>query len=133
MHRNAIKNELIVKAVRSSGKGGQHVNKVSTRIELYFQPATSNGLSAHEIDLIQQRLAHKISADGIIRLTCDQTRSQSRNKEIATEKLMTMLEDALKEMKPRKKTHIPESAKRRRLEEKARKAKIKSNRKNPDR
>lgn len=132
MNRKIILSEILIKAVRSSGKGGQHVNKVSTRIELYFQPGMSEGLSEPEKALIEQNLAAKISSDGILRITCDQSRSQARNKEIAIAKLMALLEDALREKKQRKKTRIPEGAKRRRLEEKAKRAKLKSERRNTE-
>lgn len=103
---------------RSSGKGGQHVNKVNTRVELLFDVFSSELLDEKEQGLVIQKLAAIISQDGILQITCQESRSQKRNKEIAIEKFYEKLEDALKVEKPRKKTRRPKALNEKRLKEK---------------
>ena len=111
---------------RSSGKGGQHVNKVNTRVELLFDVFDSELLNKEQQNLVVQKLAAIISQEGILQITCQESRSQKRNKEIAIEKFYEKLEDALKVEKPRKKTRKPKSLDRKRLKEKKIQAEKKS-------
>lgn len=103
---------------RSSGSGGQHVNKVSTRVELLFEVAASNVFSASDKSLILTRLKNRISKDGILRLACEESRSQARNKEIIFERFVTLIKDALRPIKKRKATKPSQSSVEKRLKKK---------------
>ncbi len=112
--------EYEIKAVRSGGAGGQHVNKVSTRVELYFNVSESAVLSLEQKDLIISKLSSKITEEGILRLTEDTSRSQHTNREAVVKKLHAVIEAALKRPKKRKPTKVPKSVKKKRLENKKR-------------
>ena len=103
--------EIEIKASRSSGKGGQNVNKVSTKIELVFDVNNSELLSDEEKSVVQQKLSNRISKEGKLILQSQESRSQLINKEIAIKKLYELLEAALKKEKPRKATK-PSKAKK---------------------
>lgn len=123
--------ELVFKAVRSSGPGGQHVNKTATKIELSFSIVASEAFTDTEKERIHEKLKSRISQDGILTLQCGETRSQHRNKAIVIERLVSLLKDALKVAKPRKKTKPSKSAIERRLRTKKGNALKKANRKPP--
>ena len=108
--------EIEIKASRSSGKGGQNVNKVSTKIELVFDVNNSELLNDEEKSLISQKLSNRISKEGKLILQSQESRSQLMNKEIAIEKLYGLLEAALKKEKPRKKTKPTKAKKEQRLQ-----------------
>lgn len=110
--------ELTFTASLSSGPGGQHVNKVSSRITLWFNVAGSPSLSEDQKALIAHRLANRIGKDGLLRVICQQSRSQAANRETAIERFVELLRAALKREKPRKKTRVSAAAKQRRLEDK---------------
>ena len=74
--------ELEFKAIRSSGSGGQHVNKVASKVELYFNIEESLVLSFEQKELLQSNLKNRLTKDSILILQCDETRSQHRNKEL---------------------------------------------------
>lgn len=118
MNFEYIKKELSYKAVRSSGAGGQNVNKVSTKIIITFQISKSEGLSIDEKDLFIQKYGNKISADGDFIISCSETRSQLKNKEIALNKLFNILQAAFKVKQKRIATKIPKGVIKRRLEDK---------------
>ena len=120
--------ELTFTAARSSGPGGQHVNKASTRVMLRFDVAKSPSLSEEQKALILARLATRISKEGILRVVSQQTRSQAANKELAVERFIELLQQALRKKPPRKKTAISTAAKQRRLDEKKRKSRLKKGR-----
>ncbi len=132
MDASVILSECLFKAVRSGGKGGQHVNKVSSRVELHFNPSESKGLTDSEKERLLVRLASKLSSEGVLRIVDDTSRSQYRNRILAGEKLISLLQESLKEKKKRKKTRIPAAANRKRLEDKAKRKQLKGNRKKPD-
>lgn len=113
-----LNKEVRFKSSRSSGAGGQHVNKVSTRVELLFEVAASSVLSESEKSLIQLRLKNRISNEGILKLACDETRSQAKNKEIVFERFVGLVEDALKPVKKRKATKPSKSSIEKRLKNK---------------
>ena len=118
MNFDTIKKEITYKAVRSSGAGGQNVNKVSTKVIISFSPINSLGLNDFEKELIQQKLNTKISVEGTILIASSQTRSQLKNKEIALNKLFELLQAALKVQEKRIATKIPKRVIKKRLEDK---------------
>jgi len=120
--------ELVFTASHSSGPGGQNVNKVSSRITLWFDVVNSPSLSPEQKELIMHRLATRIGKNGVLRVTSQQTRSQIENKELAVERFIELLRDALKQVPIRKKTRVSKGAKLRRLEEKKQRGLIKSER-----
>lgn len=110
--------EVVFKASRSSGSGGQNVNKVSTKVEVKFDINTSALFNEEQKELILSRLAHRVSADKSIRVICQESRSQLANKQMALRKLYLMLKNALKQDKPRKATKPKRAAVEKRLREK---------------
>ena len=99
--KEKILSEIIVRATRSSGKGGQHVNKVSTKIEIRFDIQNSIALSEEEKKTLLNKLKSKLSEEGILILTSQESRSQMRNKEAGREKLILLLEKYLVPVKKR--------------------------------
>ena len=89
---------------RSSGAGGQHVNKTETKVELRFNVDSSELLTDEEKLLIKQKLVHKINKDEILQIVTQKERSQVRNKKICIDKFYELVEKALKKPKKRKKT-----------------------------
>ena len=108
--------ELVFKAVRSSGKGGQHVNKVATKVELYFDVAGSSLLQDDQKKLLHEKLANRISKDGWLMIDAQESRSQISNKKIAIAKFDEMIAKAFEKKKIRLKSNPSPAAKARRLE-----------------
>lgn len=129
MNREIIKTEIQYKAVRSSGAGGQNVNKVATKIQLQFAPATSSGLTDDEKVTLAEKLTNRLTKEGFIIIECSNTRSQFKNKALCTQRLFMLLENALKKDKKRIATKIPKAVIKKRLEDKKRNAEKKQNRK----
>lgn len=119
MNFQDIIKELSFRTSRSSGAGGQNVNKVSSKVEVLLDVAASLGLSESEKAMVFEKIATKINAEGILGLTCQTSRSQLINKELAIEKLQDVLEKALTVDKIRKPTRIPAAIDRARRENKA--------------
>ena len=94
------------------------MNKVSTKVTLWFDVANSASLSQEHKELIISRLGSRVSKEGVLRVISQQTRSQAANREAAVERFVELLRVALKQEKDRKKTRVSAAAKRRRLEEK---------------
>jgi ribosome-associated protein len=128
---DALKSELTFKAVRSSGSGGQNVNKVATKVELYFHVTDSNVFNDKQKDKLIRVLKSRINKDGIFILSSSDSRSQFRNKTIVTNKFIELVKEALKEEKPRKKTSVPKTVKLKRLKQKKKASEKKANRKPP--
>jgi ribosome-associated protein len=120
--------ELRFRASRAGGPGGQHVNTSSTRVELEFDVAGSPSLSDAQRATIRERLANRIAADGVLRLSSRTSRSQLRNREDVTARLQRLLADALRQRKPRKRTKPSRAVKEARLQEKKRRAHVKKQR-----
>ena len=111
---NEIREDIRYISSRSSGSGGQHVNKVSTRVTLMFDLAASPHFTEAEKERIGQKLSSWITKSGIIQVSCDTSRSQHRNKELATARFFAALQAALKKEKPRKAATVPEFVKQKR-------------------
>lgn len=120
--------ELKFTASRSSGPGGQHVNKVSTRVTLHFDVLNSPSLSPYQKRRILKRLDNRINRWGVLKVSSQRARSQAVNREEAVKRFAGLLEEALRRSAPRKKTRIPARAKERRLEEKKRRGRLKRER-----
>lgn len=110
--------ELKFSASRSSGPGGQHVNKVSTKVSLRWDLNSSQILSLDQKKIIQVKLKDRISKEGVLILHADSSKSQYRNKNEAILKLDQLLKEAFKEDKKRKPTKPSKSAKEKRLKDK---------------
>ena len=132
MKKSTIENELIFTFTRSSGAGGQHVNKVSTRVELRFNISGSQGLTDPEKQLILNKLKNRINSDNELIVTSQASRSQLKNKESATERFFNLIESAAKPKKPRKATHPTRQSVAKRLERKQQKSELKQSRRKPD-
>jgi ribosome-associated protein len=130
--KEIIQNELQFKAVRSSGAGGQNVNKVSSKVILFFSVENSMGLNDEEKILIKEKLVSKLNNDLVLILSCDEDRSQFRNKEIVTKRFFETLKKALTKPKIRKATKTPKSAVEKRLKEKKSISETKNSRKKPE-
>lgn len=128
---NEILKEVSYKTSRSSGAGGQHVNKTESRVEVIFNIAASAFFFEDEKELLEKKLAHLLDKEGNIHITSQKNRSQHQNKEDAEKKLLDLLKKALKKPKKRKPTKIPKAAKEKRLKIKRIKSDIKQNRKKP--
>lgn len=132
MNAEVILSELNFKAIRSGGAGGQHVNKVASKMVLIFDVATSQGLNENEKLWLQNKLKTKISQENLLILTCDEDRSQFKNKKIIIKRFFEMLEKALVLPKVRKATKISKGANEKRIEEKKKAGEIKAGRKKLD-
>jgi len=132
MNKPSLLRELQFKAVRSSGAGGQHVNKVSTKIELFFDLETSEALSDIEKERISSKLSSRLTKGNVLLLQCDESRSQHKNKALVIKRFLETLENALIVPKKRRKTKPSKSAVEKRLKAKKKSAQKKANRTKPD-
>ncbi len=119
---------ITFRASRSSGPGGQNINKVNTRITLFFDVTNCENLSVVRKKRILSGLASRADKNGIIRIVSQKFRTQRKNREAAVERLQRLLAEALKIRPIRKKTAIPHSAQQRRLELKKKRSLIKQQR-----
>ena len=119
---DGLNKEVKYRTSRSSGAGGQHVNKVSTKVELIFDVNGSAVLSEEQKMIIHEKLKNRISNEGLLILHCDETRSQLKNKEIVYNRFVILIEDALKPIKKRKSTKPTKSSVEKRLFNKKKKS-----------
>ena len=130
-HKLSIsENEFLFTASGSSGPGGQNVNKVSTRVTLWFDVLCSKSLTEEQKTRISRKLSARINKKGWLRITAKEHRSQAANRNLAREKFYRLLHDALKQRPERKNTRVPKRSRRQRLENKkqrGRKKKLRSN------
>ncbi len=124
--------ELVFKASRSGGPGGQNVNKVNTRITLFFDVTGCEVFSEIQKRRILARLSTRANKDGVLRVVSQKFRTQKANRRTAVERLQELLKGALKTKPVRKKTKVPERARLRRLEEKKRRSLLKRQRAEKD-
>ncbi len=129
---DAILQELTFKAIRSSGSGGQHVNKVSSKVELTFNLKESSVFNDVQKIRLLFRLKNRLTKDGILILQCGESRSQHKNKEIIVKRFIEILKNALKVPKKRRPTKIPKSVIKKRLKQKRHLSEKKAGRKKPD-
>jgi ribosome-associated protein len=127
-----IISELNFKAVRSSGAGGQNVNKVSSKVVLSFDLPNSQSLGDDEKVLLSEKLKSKLTLEGVLILNCDEDRSQLKNKEIVTKRFLKLIQNALIIPKKRKPTKVPRSVIEKRIKAKRNTSEIKQNRKKPE-
>ena len=131
-NKDSLLPELTFKAVRSSGAGGQHVNKVASKVELIFNLKDSLVFNTEEKALLQRKLQNRLTKEGLLLLQCDESRSQHKNKELAIERLYELIKNALFVQKKRIPTKIPKSVIRKRLKSKRNLSEKKASRKKPD-
>lgn len=121
-------NELVFKASRSGGPGGQNVNKLNTRVTLLFDVANCGSLSDLQKQRILSCLASRADKKGVLRVVSQKYRTQKTNRRAAIERLQQLLTDALKISPVRKKSKVTYASKQRRLEEKRRRSQLKRQR-----
>lgn len=124
-----LQREISYKTSRSGGKGGQNVNKVSTKVELLFSIDDSALFTDEEKELLKEKLGNRFNKDGLVQVICDEERSQYLNKEIAVERLVVLLTAALHKPKVRKASKVSRAAKLARLDSKKKQSTKKQNRK----
>jgi ribosome-associated protein len=114
------RSELDVRVSRASGAGGQHVNKTSSRVEIFWNIPGSRALSEDQRSRLEEKLASKLTTDGSIRVVASDMRSQSRNRDLAEERLADLVRQALIVPRKRRATKPTRAAKEARLESKKR-------------
>ena len=91
MNKEKILLELDFKAVRSSGSGGQNVNKVSSKVVLTFDLENSSSLSDEEKEMLKQKLSSKLTQNNVLILNCDEDRSQLKNKTTIIKRFLSII------------------------------------------
>ena len=132
METDKILKELSFKAVRSSGPGGQNVNKVASKVVLTFDFNNSGALCEEQKVVIAKKWASRLTSEGLLILNCDEDRSQLKNKTIVVKRFLDLITKALIVPKKRKPTRIPKSAVEKRIKAKRYLSEIKQNRKRPE-
>jgi len=132
MYPKDFTKEFLFRSSRSSGSGGQHVNKVETRMELLFDLANSALLTEEEKALLAERWNRRLNKSGVLRLVCQKSRSQYKNKQKVIAKFYALLEEGLIPKKTRKAPRTNALAKAKRLAAKKQRSSIKAMRKKVD-
>lgn len=132
MNSDKIISELNFKAVRSSGSGGQNVNKVSSKVVLNFDLNASQALSDEEKLLLQQNISARLTSENILILNCDEDRSQLKNKEIVTKRFLEIIKKGLYVPKVRKATKVPKAVIKKRIKDKKNLSDLKQSRRKPN-
>lgn len=130
---NLILNELTYKAVRSSGKGGQHINKVSSKVELRFNVMESNVIDEREKEILLEKLSNIINDKGELFLFSEEERSQYLNKRKVTERFIGIINKALYIPKKRIRTKPTKASKEKTIRDKRIRSEKKMNRRKIDR
>nr|WP_321227282.1 alternative ribosome rescue aminoacyl-tRNA hydrolase ArfB [uncultured Psychroserpens sp.] len=129
---NAILNELSFKFIRSSGAGGQHVNKTSSKVELTFDLEHSQFLNDDQKELLKTNLKTRLTKENVLILQCGESRSQHKNKSIIIQRFLDLIAANLIEEKDRIPTKIPRAVVRKRLTNKRKTSEKKAKRKPPE-
>jgi len=124
--------ELDISAIRAQGPGGQHVNKSSTAIQLRFDVRLSAALSEGQKEKLMAVADRRVSADGVLTIKAQRYRSQEKNRRDAIDRLVRFIDIALRPVKVRKKTRPGRATREKRLQDKARRGRLKSLRKTLD-
>ena len=124
--------ELLFKASRSSGPGGQNVNKLNTKITLFYNINESERFTVNQKKVISERLSTRIDKDGFLRIVSQKYRTQNENRQAAIERFQKLLSEALIIRRVRKKTKIPYSSKQKRLSNKKHRSSLKKLRTDKD-
>ena len=132
MNLELLVSELTFKAIRSSGSGGQHVNKVSSKIELHFFIENSSFFTDDQKQLLIKNLKSRLTNKNELILFCDESRSQHKNKELVIKRFLDVIKKGLAQPKKRKTTKVPKSAIKKRLKSKRIQSEKKTGRKKPD-
>lgn len=132
MDSDKIISELNFKAVRSSGAGGQNVNKVSSKIVLNFDLEASQALSDEEKLLLKENISARLTSENIMILNCDEDRSQLKNKEIVIKRFLEIIKKGLFVPKIRKATKVPKSVIKKRIKDKKNISDLKQSRRKPN-
>lgn len=132
MNKEIIFSELQFKAVRSSGAGGQHVNKTSSKVELYFDLKNSAGFDEKERELLLKNLSTRLTKEAILILSSGESRSQHTNKDKVIKRFFKILEKGVIVPKKRKPSRMSKAQKLKRLSNKKKHSTKKSLRKKPD-
>ena len=131
-YEEAILHELTFKAIRSSGSGGQHVNKVSSKVELTFNLSESLLFDDDQKERLLRKLQNRLTKEGVLILQCGESRSQHKNKGIIIKRFFSIIDTDLIIPKKRIRTKIPKSVIRKRLKNKRNRSEKKANRKKPN-
>ena len=118
VNKDTLQKEVSYKTSRSGGKGGQNVNKVSSKVELLFSVADSALFTDEEKILLNEKLQSRFNKDGLVQIICDEDRSQYINKQKAIDRLINLLIHALHVPKIRKVKKVSKAAKAARVENK---------------
>jgi ribosome-associated protein len=132
MNTENIIKELNFKAIRSSGAGGQHVNKTSSKIELTFDLENSTSLNDNEKEVLKTKLSSKLTNENVLIIFCEETRSQHRNKDLAVKRFLDLLRMNLIRPKIRRKTKPSKNSIKRKAETKKRTSVKKALRRKPN-
>ncbi|MDT0606376.1 alternative ribosome rescue aminoacyl-tRNA hydrolase ArfB [Croceitalea rosinachiae] len=132
MDYDKIIQELKFKAIRGSGAGGQHVNKVSSKVELSFDVLKSEGLSELEKERLLIKLVNRLTKEYVLILQCDEARSQHKNKALVVKRFFEVLKKALHVPKKRKPTKPSKSSVEKRIKSKKAASIKKTNRQKPN-
>lgn len=124
--------ELSFKAIKSSGAGGQHVNKTASKVELTFNVEASSVLNEEQKELLLKNLQTRLSNQNVLILQCGESRSQHKNKALVIERFLEIIKQGLIVPKKRKKTAVPKAVKQKRLQNKKQLSEKKANRKPPE-
>ena len=123
-----VSQEVQIRTSRSGGKGGQHVNKVETQVEVRFAVLHSNLFNEDQKNTLLHKLEKRLTRDHILIIKCNETRTQLGNKEIALQKLNHLLEQCLEKRKARIATRVPKGVHERRMDQKKQRGELKLNR-----